>query len=52
MLFKNKLLANEYSKGLRKQSGALSLRIKKNYGKTNGCTDLKWVTNYADGKAI
>jgi hypothetical protein len=29
MLFKNKLLANEYSKGLRKQSGALSLRIKK-----------------------
>jgi hypothetical protein len=49
--FQNKLLANEYSKGLRKQSGALSLRIKKSItAKTNGCTDWYWVTNYADGR--
>ena len=49
--FQNKLLINEYAKGFRIQSGALSLKSKKSIiAKTKACTDWYLVTNYADGR--
>ena len=48
--YQNKLLTDQFENGNLTENGILSLKISKNkMGKTNGCTDWYWVTNYSNG---